>query len=92
MITKYINSVKVKFNPFHNSGKASRLFLARMPQLVKIDCKVLPNTSTEKPSIEVIFKDKHVIKANPETMKLNDLKELFNKHSRKLAIEDAIKE
>lgn len=92
MITKYIKSVKVSFNPFLESGRSARLFLARMPQQVKVDCKVLTKTSTEKPSIEVTFQDKIVMQADPDLMSLNDLKELFNTHSRKLAIKEAIKD
>lgn len=92
MITKYFATVTVKFNPFVASGRSARLFLSRVPSTSKINCKVLTNNTTEVPLIEVTFKDKHVMKADPETMNISDLANYFNTHSRKLAIQDAIKD
>ncbi|CAI5755894.1 unnamed protein product [Candida verbasci] len=89
MITKYFQSVNVKFNPFQSNNKASRLFLAKIPSTSKIEYKVL-NSSDSKPEVKVTFKDKHSIIVDPTNMKLIDLEERFDSHSRKLAIKDAI--
>lgn len=92
MITKYFANVAVKFDPFSAGGRAARLFLARVPLSAKIDYKVLPKESTDKPEIKVTFKDKFVMEADPSEMNINDLRDHFNTHSRKLAIKDAISE
>ncbi|KAK6459051.1 mitochondrial 54S ribosomal protein YmL44 [Scheffersomyces xylosifermentans] len=92
MITKYFANVAVKFDPFTTGGRAARLFLARVPSSAKIEYKVLPKNSTIKPEIQVTFKDKFVMKADPSEMNINDLRDYFNTHSRKLAIKDAISE
>ncbi|ODV80035.1 uncharacterized protein CANTADRAFT_225516 [Suhomyces tanzawaensis NRRL Y-17324] len=92
MITKYFTNVVVKFDPFTAGGRSARLFLARVPSSAKISCKVLTKTSTDKPSIEVTFRDKNVMKADPVNMNITELREYFDTHSRKLAIQDAIKE
>lgn len=91
MITKYFANVLVKFNPFSNAGKSARLFLSRVPTGTKIDCKVLTKPSDIQ-EIKVTFKDKHVMTANPATMRLADLSEYFDIHSRKLAIKDSIQD
>lgn len=92
MITKHFTKVAVRFNPFAASAKPVRLFLARIPSQQKsgcaVDFKIL--TNDEKPSISVTFKDKHVMKADPEDMSFQDLREHFDLHSRKLDLKAAI--
>ncbi|CUM67985.1 uncharacterized protein PRCAT00005699001 [Priceomyces carsonii] len=98
MITKYFTKVVVKFDPFSSSAKPARLFLSRIPTSMKgtcnIDYKVLTKESpiNERPTIEVTFKDKHTMKADPETMEFKEVTEYFNGHSRRLALKEAISE
>lgn len=91
MITKYFANVLVRFNPFSPAAKSSRLFLARVPASAKLNYKIL-DKETDIPEIKVEFKDKHVMTANPAEMSLEELKEHFNSHSRRLSIKDAIME
>mmetsp|Transcript_6961 Transcript_6961/g.6930 ORF Transcript_6961/g.6930 Transcript_6961/m.6930 type:complete len:99 (+) Transcript_6961:1967-2263(+) len=96
MITKYFTKVSVKFDPFTPSSRSARLFLSRIPPSMKgackIDYKVLTAScpASEKPVVEVTFKDKHVMQADPETMNFKDLSIHFDSHSRQLAIKEAI--
>ncbi|CAK7893927.1 54S ribosomal protein L44, mitochondrial [[Candida] anglica] len=96
MITKYFTKVTVKFDPFAPSARPARLFLARIPPSLKGQCtvnhKILTATSpsTEKPTIEVTFKDKEVLKADPTKLDIKELIALFDSHSRKLVIKDSI--
>lgn len=98
MITKYFTKVSVKFNPFGPSARPARLLLSTIPLSMrgtcKIDFKVLTANSPakDKPIIEVTFKDKAVMKADPETMNFQEVSDLFDAHSRKLALKDAISE
>lgn len=98
MITKYFTRVSVKFDPFSASAKPTRLLLSTIPLSMratcKIDFKVLTASSAakEKPLIEVTFKDKVVMNADPQTMSFQDITDHFNTHSRKLALKDAISE
>lgn len=91
MITKYFSNVMIRFNPFSVGGKPTRLFLQRVPQGTKIDCKVITKPS-DKQEIKVTFKDKHVMTIDPSTMNFNDLADYFDAHSRKLAIKDSIQD
>ncbi|KAK6460020.1 mitochondrial 54S ribosomal protein YmL44 [Scheffersomyces coipomensis] len=70
MITKYFANVAVKFNPFSPGGVSARLFLSRVPSSAKLETKVLTANSKEKPEIQVTFKDKTVMTADPNTIKL----------------------
>lgn len=95
MITKYFTRVTVKFDPFASSAKTARLFLSRVPLgpgKCKIDYKVLTAQSpaSDKPVVEVTYKDKFVLAADPATMTFKELSAHFDAHSRQLAIKDAI--
>lgn len=98
MITKYFTKVSVKFDPFSISARPARLFLSTIPLTMRgaciIDYKILTSNSpsSEKPSIEVTFKDKVVMKADPQTMNFEEVRGHFDSHSRKLALQDAITE
>lgn len=96
MITKYFTKVSVRFNPFNTGAKPARLFLSRIPSSMKgqcvVDYKVLTEQSKEPSLVEVMFKDKHVMKVDPDSMNFVELSNYFDGHSRKLAIKDAISE
>ncbi|KAK6205060.1 mitochondrial 54S ribosomal protein YmL44 [Scheffersomyces amazonensis] len=90
MITKYFTNVSVKFDPFSKGGRSARLFLARVPHSAKLETKVLTANSKDHQEISVTFKDKHIMKADPSKMKIDDLRDYFDSYSRKLVIKDAI--
>lgn len=96
MITKYFTKVTVKFDPFAPSARPARLFLARIPPSLKGQCQinhqVLTQSSpaSEKPIIEVTYKDKHILKADPAKMTYTELQQHFDAHSRKLVLKDSI--
>lgn len=98
MITKYFTKVTVKFDPFTASAKPARLFLSRIPAALRATCavdfKVLTSASaaSEKPIVEVTFKDKHSMKADPREMTFKEMSEHFDSHSRKLKIQESISE
>lgn len=93
MITKYFTKVTARFDPFTATAKPARLFIARIPTLLKsgcqVDCKLL-NNSTEKPIIKVVFKDKKTMELDPTDKTFDDMRAYFDTHSRKLALQDAI--
>lgn len=96
MITKYFTKVTVKFDPFAPSARPARLFLARIPPSLKGQCQVnykvltADSAAAEKPIIEVTFKDKHTLLADPATMGFTELSLHFDAHSRKLVLKDSI--
>lgn len=92
LITKYITKATVRFDPFGTLAASARSFLSRVPSSAKVDLRVLNAQLKEAPLIEVTFKDKHVMKADPLTTTYNDLTDLLNSHSRKLLIQDAVNE
>lgn len=98
MIIKYFTKVTVKFDPFTAGARPSRTFLSMLPLSIRSSCKVeykvltANSSAKEKPVVEVTFKDKQMIKADPEKMSFKDLAEHFDSHSRQLAIKDAISE
>ncbi|ODV93266.1 hypothetical protein PACTADRAFT_51880 [Pachysolen tannophilus NRRL Y-2460] len=95
MITKYFTKVVVKFNPFGKEGKSSRLFLAAIPPALRgqcqIDYEVLTKTSKNKPIIKVSYKDKKTLEADPVHSNFEELAAYFDRHSRKLKLDEAIK-
>ncbi|CAH2445839.1 54S ribosomal protein L44, mitochondrial [Komagataella phaffii CBS 7435] len=94
MITKYFTKVSVKFNPFGPEAKGARLFLAALPSSLKKSCtinyEVLNSQSNKKPIIEVTYKDKKTLDVNPTSLNFNELSNLFDRHSRKLQLEESI--
>lgn len=96
MITKYFTKVTVKFDPFSPAARPARLFLSRIPPSLKGQCqinhKILTSSSpaSEQPIIEVTYKDKHIMKADPRDMTYTELQQHFDGHSRKLVLKDSI--
>ncbi|EGW34194.1 uncharacterized protein SPAPADRAFT_135544 [Spathaspora passalidarum NRRL Y-27907] len=92
MITKYFANVVVKFDAFGVGARNARIFLSQVPTTAKIDCKVLAPNSQDEQQIKVTFKDKHVMSIDPCNTSINQMKEYFDAHSRKMAIEASIRE
>ncbi|CCE63889.1 hypothetical protein TPHA_0G00530 [Tetrapisispora phaffii CBS 4417] len=95
MLTKYFMKVVVRFNPFGKEAKTARLFLGSIPphqrqQGTTIQNKLLTEGSSEKPLLKVIFKDKKEMEADPTTMSFQEVSNLFDRHSKKLALKETI--
>lgn len=93
MITKYFTKVTARLDPFSVTAKPARLFIARIPVVLKsgcqIDCKLLTNPS-EAPVVKVTFKDKKTMEIDPTNKSFGDLSAYFDAHSRKLALQEAL--
>ncbi|KAF3920729.1 hypothetical protein AA313_de0206659 [Arthrobotrys entomopaga] len=88
MITKFLSNVAVSFNPFSKASKSARIFLSLLPpdarSTMKIQTKLLPQTSDEAPKIAVTFKDGKVMELEPSKFSIRDLVEELDRHSRAL--------
>ncbi|KAF2146856.1 uncharacterized protein K452DRAFT_218219 [Aplosporella prunicola CBS 121167] len=94
MITRYMTEVTTKFNPFSPRAKVARTFLAMLPPdarlTMKISSTVLPRISTEPPTLSLKFKDGKEMALNLEKLKIGEVEEEVNRHSRKLAREEEL--
>lgn len=90
MLTKYITAVRTTFSPFNaRSGKTARNFLALLPpnarSTMSIDVKVLgKNASAQPASLALKFKDGKEMQLDLEKMKIKDIQEEVDRHSRVL--------
>jgi len=94
MIPRFLSDVTIKFNPFSKQAKTARIFLAILPpnarQLMKISVTQLPKSSTEKPVLDLKFKDGKEMKIDPETTKIKTVIEEVNRHSRMMARQEEL--
>ncbi|KAK0515667.1 hypothetical protein JMJ35_001701 [Cladonia borealis] len=88
MITKHITEVTTRFNPFKKPSKTCRVFLAYLPAnartTMKINTTVLPRDSPEPSFLKLKFKDGKEMQLDTEKLKINDLEEEVDRHSRTL--------
>lgn len=88
MITKHITEVTTRFNPFKKPSKTCRVFLAYLPAnartRMKINTTVLPRDSPETSFLKLKFKDGKEMQLDTEKLKINDLEEEVDRHSRML--------
>ncbi|EME44158.1 hypothetical protein DOTSEDRAFT_71841 [Dothistroma septosporum NZE10] len=90
MITKYLTSVATTFSPFNaRSGKTARNFLALLPpnarSTMAVDVKMLPKLQAAGPAILALkFKDGKELKLDLEKMKIKEIQEEVDRHSRVL--------
>ncbi|KAF2437367.1 hypothetical protein P171DRAFT_437772 [Karstenula rhodostoma CBS 690.94] len=90
MITRFLTDVRVKFNPFSPRAKPARLFLSLIPPNaradgMKVETKMLPRTSTEPATLDVKFKDGKELKLELDKMRIPEVMEEVDRHSRMLA-------
>jgi len=94
MITRYLTEVVTRFNPFLPSARAARIFLTNIPAEARLQMRVsstvLPKTSVETPVLEIKFKDGTAMKMDLEQMKIGDVVEQVDRHSRILARKESI--
>ncbi|CAK4023514.1 54S ribosomal L44, mitochondrial [Lecanosticta acicola] len=91
MLTKYLTAVRTTFSPFNaRSGKTARNFLALLPPNARttmaIEIKMLPRAAMlREPSVlELKFKDGKEMKLDLEKVKIKEIQEEVNRHSRGL--------
>ncbi|TQS39227.1 hypothetical protein Golomagni_00247 [Golovinomyces magnicellulatus] len=86
MITKFITEVKTVFNPFSVNAKPTRLFLSFLPpnarKTMSIETKLLPKESTKPSQLYLKFKDGMELNLKPDTLKLHDICDEVDRHSR----------
>jgi large subunit ribosomal protein L53 len=90
MITRFLTDVRVTFNPFSPRSKPARLFLSLIPSDarangMKIEHKMLPRTSKEVATLGVKFKDGKEMNLDLSKMRITDVMEEVDRHSRTLA-------
>ncbi|KAL6712040.1 39S ribosomal protein L44, mitochondrial [Coniothyrium glycines] len=90
MITRFLTDVRVTFNPFSPRSKPARLFLSLIPPNaresgMKIESNMLPRNSKEPASLGVKFKDGKEINLDLDTMRITQVVEEVDRHSRTLA-------
>ena len=90
MLTKYITAVRATFSPFNaRSGKTARNFLAMLPpnarSTMSFDIKMLGrNASAQPASLGLKFKDGKEMQLDLEKMKIKEIQEEVDRHSRVL--------
>ncbi|CDO55003.1 similar to Saccharomyces cerevisiae YMR225C MRPL44 Mitochondrial ribosomal protein of the large subunit [Geotrichum candidum] len=94
MITKYFNTVVVKYNPLLAASKPARIFLANIPpaqrQQLTLTHRILEPNSTEPASITVTFKDGNTISVDPTSGSTVGIQDVFDRYSRKLKLKEDI--
>ncbi|OSS49766.1 hypothetical protein B5807_06021 [Epicoccum nigrum] len=90
MITRFLTEVRVAFNPFSPRSKPARLFLSLIPADARasgmsVQSKLLPRTSKENATLDVKFKDGKEMKLNLSNMRITEVMEQVDRHSRMLA-------
>ncbi|KAL9136383.1 MAG: hypothetical protein Q9175_002400 [Cornicularia normoerica] len=86
MITKHITEVTTRFNPFTKPSKTCRVFLAHLPAnartTIKINTTVLKRDSQEPSFLKLKFRDGKEMQLDTEKLKINDVVEEVDRHSR----------
>lgn len=98
LITKYLASVQASIVPFSRQGsKSSRLFLslllkesARQANATKVATKLLEKSKDAKTSLKITYKDGKVLDVDANSLRISDLVEQVNVHSKALALKDQV--
>ncbi|KAI4917662.1 uncharacterized protein J4E92_009056 [Alternaria infectoria] len=95
MITRFLTDVRVTFNPFSPRSKPARLFLSLIPPNaradgMKIESKMLPRDSKEPANLGVKFKDGKEMNLDLSNMRITQVVEEVDRHSRSLARKDEL--
>ncbi|GME22437.1 Ribosomal protein L53 mitochondrial [Neofusicoccum parvum] len=94
MITRFLTEVNTKFNPFSRNAKTARNFLALLPPNarieMKINAKMLPRYSKDPTTLELKFKDGKQMNLDLEKLKIREIEEEVNRHSRLLARQEEL--
>jgi len=94
MIARFLTSVTTKLNPFSPRAKTVRNFLALLPPNARNDIKMsvqmLPRTSKEPVTLALKFKDGKEMDLDLEKLKIKEVVEEVNRHSRMLARQEEL--
>ncbi|KAK9382376.1 mitochondrial 54S ribosomal protein mL53 [Kockiozyma suomiensis] len=94
MITKYIQSAIVRFDPL-TKAKPARIFLSLIPPYartaIKLDTIFLDKASTGKPLISVTFKDGNIIEADPTKTSIDAFVSQIDRYSEGLLLQEQLK-
>ncbi|KAF2099657.1 mitochondrial ribosomal protein L44 [Rhizodiscina lignyota] len=94
MMTKFLTEVSTRFNPFSPTAKTARSFLALLPpnarQNMKINIHILPRASPEKTKLALKFKDGKQMDLDMEKLKIKEVTEEVNRHSRILGRQEEL--
>ncbi|KAF2118550.1 39S ribosomal protein L53/MRP-L53-domain-containing protein [Lophiotrema nucula] len=90
MITRFLTNVNLRFNPFSPRSKSARLFLSLIPPGARangllIQSKMLPRASKEPATLEIKFKDGKQMHLDLDKMRITEVTEELDRHSRTLA-------
>ncbi|KAA8894501.1 hypothetical protein FN846DRAFT_973662 [Sphaerosporella brunnea] len=96
MITRYLASAKISFDPFSRGGKTARIFAALLPPDaratgMKVATVVLDRqrraAAAPAPAgvVELVFKDGRELRLDTTRMSVADVVEEVDRHSRGLA-------
>jgi len=95
MITKYFKSAIIKVPPVGHAAKLGRVFMANLPPReranVKVDFQLLPAGATN-PVLKITYKDGTQLSADIANIGTAEMVEVFDRQSRKLQIQDTIRE
>ncbi|KAF2634171.1 hypothetical protein P280DRAFT_318401 [Massarina eburnea CBS 473.64] len=90
MITRFLTDVRIKFNPFSIRSKPARIFLSLIPPNARasglvVATQMLPRTSKEPATLGLKFKDGKEMNLEISKMRITDIMEEVDRHSRQLA-------
>ncbi|KAF1932243.1 uncharacterized protein M421DRAFT_287471 [Didymella exigua CBS 183.55] len=90
MITRFLTEVRVAFNPFNPRSKPARLFLSLIPSDARsngllVQSTMLPRTSKQNATLGVKFKDGKEMNLDLSNMRITEVMEEVDRHSRTLA-------
>lgn len=95
MITKYFKSAVLRVPPTGHAAKLGRVFMANLPPRARADVKVdfqLLAPGATNAELKVIYKDGTQMSADIEKIGSGEMIEVFDRQSRKLQIQDTIRE
>lgn len=95
MITQYFKSVVLQIPPVGHAARMGRIFLANLPPRARADINIefkLLSMQNNNPKLNVTFKDGTTLSANMNNVSSSELMETFDRQSRKLQLQDTLKE
>lgn len=98
LITKYLASISAQISPFQRrTSKSTRLFLtllikesARQTGAAKVDTKLSHGSDSVESRLKVVYKDGKVLDLDAGQMRISDLVDQVNAHSKVLALKDQV--
>ncbi|KAI8910785.1 hypothetical protein EDD86DRAFT_203591 [Gorgonomyces haynaldii] len=95
---KFIEKVSIGFAPLSRASRSTRTFISRLKtkknlqENVKCQMDIQMKDSIKKPFIEIIFTDKHKMQLQPELQSCEELVQDVKRYTKRLQLEQDIKE